>query len=76
MEISKDQLEDGKFWIVKLVAATGYVDSNSQARRMIKQGAVYIDGERYEKIDFDLKLEDDMIVKIGKRRYAQVKLVD
>ena len=76
VEISKDQLEDGKFWIVKLVAATGYVDSNSQARRMIKQGAVYIDGERYEKIDFDLKLEDDMIVKIGKRRYAQVKLVD
>ena len=76
VEISQDQLEDGELWIVKLVAATGHVDSNSQARRMIKQGAVYIDGERYDKINLDLELKDGMIVKIGKRRYAEIKLVD
>ena len=76
VKIDKGRLEDGKFWIVKLVAATGYVDSNSQARRMIKQGAVYIDGERYDKINLDLEIEDGMIVKIGKRRYAKIKLVE
>jgi tyrosyl-tRNA synthetase len=74
IELGEDQLEDGEIWIVKLVAATGHVDSNSQARRMIKQGAVYIDGERHDKINHDLKVEDGMIVKIGKRRYAEVKL--
>ena len=74
VEIAKEKLEDGKLWIVKLVAATGHVDSNSQARRMIKQGAVYINGDRYDKINLDLKIEDDMIVKIGKRRYAKIKL--
>jgi len=76
VEIEKDKLEDGKYWIVKLVAATGHVDSNSQARRMIKQGAVYIDGDRYDKINLDLEIKDDMIVKIGKRRYAKIKLVE
>ncbi len=75
IEIKEDELENGELWIVKLVAATGHVDSNSQARRMIKQGAVYIDGERYDKINHDLKIEDGMIVKIGKRRYAKITLV-
>ncbi|MFW5998181.1 MAG: tyrosine--tRNA ligase [Bacillota bacterium] len=73
--IKKDNLEDGQMWIVKLVAATGLVDSNSEARRMIKQGAVRIDEKRYKKINIDINIEDGMIVQIGKRRYAKVNLV-
>lgn len=72
IEISKDQLEDGEIWIVKLVAATGFVDSNSQARRMIKQGAVRIDDEKYEKINIDLKVEDGMVVRVGKKNFAKI----
>ncbi len=75
IEISESDLEDGELWIVKLVAATGLVDSNSQARRMIKQGAVRINDEKYEKINLDIKVEDEMIIQIGKRRFAKIKLV-
>ncbi|MEC9490843.1 MAG: tyrosine--tRNA ligase [Halanaerobiales bacterium] len=75
IEISESDLEDGELWIVKLVAATGLVDSNSQARRMIKQGAVSINDEKYEKINLDIKIEDGMIIQIGKRRFAKIKLV-
>jgi len=74
VEISKDRLEDGELWIVKIVAATGMVDSNSEARRMIKQGAVTIDDKKYEKINLDLEVKDGMIVQIGKRRFAKIKL--
>ena len=74
IEISEDQLEDGKLWIVKIVAATGMVDSNSEARRMIKQGAVTIDDKKYEKINLDLEVKDGMIVQIGKRRYAKLRV--
>ncbi|MFW5787582.1 MAG: tyrosine--tRNA ligase [Halanaerobiales bacterium] len=75
INIGEDQLDDqGRLWLVKLVSATGYVDSNSQARRMIKQGAVYINDQRHDEVDTDLKIEDGMIIKIGKRRYAKVKL--
>ncbi|MFW6410048.1 MAG: tyrosine--tRNA ligase [Halanaerobiales bacterium] len=75
INIGEDQLDDqGRLWLVKLVSATGYVDSNSQARRMIKQGAVYINEQRHDEVDTDLKIEDGMIIKIGKRRYAKVKL--
>lgn len=75
IEIAESDLEDGELWIVKLVAATGLVDSNSQARRMIKQGAVTINDEKYEKINLDIEVEDEMIIQIGKRRFAKIKLV-
>ncbi len=75
IEIKESDLEDGKLWIVKIVAATGMVDSNSEARRMIKQGAVSIDDKKYEKINLDLKVKDGMIVQIGKRRFAKINLV-
>ncbi|MBM7624648.1 tyrosine--tRNA ligase [Sporohalobacter salinus] len=74
INLSSDELENGELWIVKLVAATGLVDSNSQARRMIKQGAVKIDGKKYDKINIDLKVEDGMIIQIGKKRFAEVNL--
>jgi len=74
VDIDKNDLEDGKLWIVKVVAETGLVDSNSQARRMIKQGAVRIDGQKYKKINLDIEIKDGMIVKIGKRRYAELRI--
>ncbi|MGM0548366.1 MAG: tyrosine--tRNA ligase [Bacillota bacterium] len=75
IEIAEADLDAGELWIVKLVAATGLVDSNSQARRMIKQGAVSIDDQKYEKINIDLEVKDGMIIQIGKRRFAKIKLV-
>ena len=75
IEIKKASLKDGELWIVKLVAATGFVDSNSQARRMIKQGAVKVNNEKVEKINTDLQIEDGMVIKVGKRRFAKVKLI-
>ena len=74
VEIAQSQLDEGELWIVKIVAATGLVDSNSEARRMIKQGAVTIDGKKYEKINLDLEVKAGMIVQIGKRRFAKIKL--
>ncbi|WP_027340192.1 tyrosine--tRNA ligase [Halonatronum saccharophilum] len=74
VEISKDNLEDGKMWIVNLVAATGLVDSNSQGRRMIKQGAVKIDDQKQDKVNLDIEVTDGMVIRIGKRRFAKIIL--
>ena len=73
IKISFDQLEKGKMWIVKLVAATSLVDSNSEARRMIKQGAVRINDQKYEKINTDVEVKDGMVIQIGKRRFVRIK---
>ena len=74
VEIGRDELEDGEMWIVDLVDATGLVDSKSQIRRLIKQGAVRFNDEKYEKINIDIEVEDEMIVRVGKKRFAQIIL--
>jgi len=72
VSIPAGQLDNGRLWIVKLISATGLVDSNSEARRLIKQGAVTLDDEKIETIDYDVPIEDDMILQIGKRRFARI----
>lgn len=76
VEIKKAELEEGKMWIVNLISATGLLSSNSEARRMIKQGAVSINDEKHTKINEDITVNDDMIIQIGKRRFARIRLID
>jgi len=65
--------DQAEMWIVKLVSSTGLVDSNSEARRMIKQGAVSIDDEKITKINIDQEIEDGMVLRVGKRRFCKIK---
>lgn len=76
VEIASEEMEGEGIWIVDLIAATGMVDSNSEARRLIEQGAVSLDGDKVTTVDCDLHIEDEMILKIGKRRYARIRRGD
>ena len=55
-----------------LVACFG--GSKSEARRMAGQGAVAIDGEKVEDATATVEARDGMTVKMGKRRWARVKV--
>jgi len=46
--------------------------STSEARRMIQQGAVRIDGERMEDVNKELAVGATCIIQVGKRRIARV----
>ena len=74
IELDKEKLEDGEMWIVDLVDITGLVESKSQIRRLIKQGAVRFNDEKYEKINIDIEVEDEMIIRVGKKRFAKIIL--
>jgi tyrosyl-tRNA synthetase len=50
----------------------GLTASTSEARRMIGQGAVRIDGERVEDVDLALKPGASHVIQVGKRRVARV----
>ena len=57
-----------------ILKETALTDSTSEARRMIKQGAVRIDGERVEDQNLALPVGANVIIQVGKRRIARVKL--
>lgn len=59
-------------WIVKLVVECGFADSNGEARRLVEQGAVYLDGERLNDIDTDIDISDSPILRVGKRKFAKI----
>ncbi len=63
--------EDGQLWIVKALSEGGLTASNGEAMRMIKQGAVSVDGEKIGDKDLKLKL-GSYLLKVGKRKFLQL----
>jgi len=61
--------------LFKLLAAAGLAASNAEARRLVEQGAVTVDGERTG--DPFLQLDahaEPYLVKVGKRRFARLRI--
>jgi tyrosyl-tRNA synthetase len=72
-EVSLDA-PDGSLPLAQLLKRAGLVSSTSDARRMVKQGAVRIDGERVSDPDLVCQAGADGVYQVGKRRFARVRL--
>jgi len=69
------QAEDGGLGIVAALAAAGLVKSNGEARRMIRQRAVRVDGERVEDEALVLPPRPEPYqLQVGKRAWARVRV--
>jgi tyrosyl-tRNA synthetase len=66
--------QDGKLGLAHLLKAAGLVASTSEAFRMVKQGAVRIDGERVENERLEVDSGSTHIYQVGKRKFARVTL--
>jgi tyrosyl-tRNA synthetase len=64
--------ETGGIGIAAALTACGLTASNSEAFRMIKQGAVKIDGEKVADRDLGLEAGFSGVLQVGKRRFARV----
>jgi tyrosyl-tRNA synthetase len=65
---------DGKLGIAHLLKDAGLVSSTSEAFRMIKQGAVRVDGERIEDRGLEVDAGSCHVYQVGKRKFARVQL--
>ncbi len=66
--------QDGQLGIAHLLKGAGLVSSTSEAFRMIKQGAVRIDGERIEDRSLLIEAGTTNVYQVGRRRFARVSL--
>lgn len=62
----------GELAIANLLKDAGLVSSTSDAFRMIKQGAVKIDGEKIEDKGLKISAGSEHIFQVGKRRFAKI----
>ena len=70
--LNKDNLKEGKMWLIKLIVLSGVVDSKSEARRLIEQGGVRINGKKISDPHLDLTVEEGMILKIGRLNFIKL----
>ncbi len=58
--------------LANLLADANLVKSTSEARRMIQQGAVSINGQKVEGLETELSPQGEYLLKVGKRRFCKV----
>lgn len=72
--LSSDELKQGRVRLIKLLVLAGLAESNSEARRLISQGGVSINGDRINDVDADVPVKDGAVLRVGRRRFARIRL--
>jgi tyrosyl-tRNA synthetase len=60
-------------WICELMKQLGFVSSTTEARRLLGQGAVRVDGNTISDVNFRFVPGDHQVLEVGKRRVARIQ---
>jgi tyrosyl-tRNA synthetase len=71
-EIKDYALEAKSYRILDLMVQVDTCASKGEARRLVTQGGVSIDGEKISDPFLELKIDKEMILKVGKRKFAKI----
>ncbi len=77
-DISADLLADGKIFVSDLLCACKLTASKGEAKRLIMQGGVQVDGEKIDKIDAvvtEAQLKNGVKIKKGKKVFMKAQLI-
>jgi len=72
--LPKSLVKDGRAWAVALLMEARLAPSRAEARRLIDQGAVELDGAKVSDSAKDVPVRDGSVLRVGKRRFARLKL--
>lgn len=77
--MQRDEIEQG-IPAFKLFQMTGLVSSSGEARRLIKQGGAYVNGNRLEAFDQVVNCNDingqEIVLRAGKKRFHKILIKD
>jgi tyrosyl-tRNA synthetase len=69
-------LEAGGAKLALILKEAQLVASTSAGYRMIEQGAVRVDGEKVSDRDLVIQMAGEMLIQVGKRAFARVKILN
>jgi tyrosyl-tRNA synthetase len=67
-------LDGQEIWIVRLLSLAGFSSSNREARQLVEQGAVSIDGVRITDPSAQIRPAHGSVLKVGRRRFARISV--
>jgi tyrosyl-tRNA synthetase len=71
-DIEEYILKEKQIKLTELIVKTKLLSSKSEARRKINEGAVYINDERQTDPNFDIIIDEPIILKVGKRKFLKI----
>ena len=71
MPISDKLMTNGLFDLVRIISASGFAPSNSEARRLILQGGVKVNGIKTTDLQVP-DLKDGDVIQVGKKSFIKL----
>ncbi len=71
-EMEEKKVKKGEYNLVNLLVELGVMPSKSEVRRLIQGGGLYINGERVLDVNHIIKLDGEVVIKLGKRKFVKI----
>ncbi len=73
--IEEISVESGLWKLPRLLVDSGLAPSMAEARRLIEQGGVSVEGEKHSRADSELSLSPELavLIQVGKRKFLRVR---
>lgn len=72
VSVSSINLDVKKVELFELIYLLNLVPTKSEAKRLIRQGGVKIDGQKVDDLGFQLELDREYIIQAGKRKFIKL----
>lgn len=72
--VPPEAITGGKIRVIDLIRLTGFAATNSDARRLVRQGAVKENGTAVLSEDAEIIVSDGLLLQVGKRNVARIKV--
>lgn len=73
-EIEERQIAAGTYKLADMLADTGLASSKGEARRLIEQGGVKVNGEKATSANAEITIDTDgVLLQVGKRKFLRIK---
>ncbi len=73
-EIQEIAVKPGKIHLIDLMVSQNIFPSRGEAKRVIRQGGIYLDGQRVEDIGLQVDVEKSkgFVLKVGKKKFYKI----
>lgn len=72
-DVKETEIKEERLSVLDVILRLGFARSKGEARRLVVQGGVFIDGTRKTDAQELTDIKNGMVVRVGKRHFARVK---
>lgn len=72
-EVEETSVASGNYNLADLLTQTNLASSKKEAKRLIEQGGVKLNGEKVSNTSAEVELKDEILLQVGKRKFLKIK---